>query len=487
MYFLGVDIGTGSVNAVLINEAGEIISTTQKHYSVSEPQPGHREQDADIVKQAAFNVIKEIIGRTDDTSKIRCICFSAAMHSLLAVDKNNQPVSPALLWADTRSIQEAQKVKQNGVASEIYLQCGTPIHPMLPFIKLLWWKKNNLKVFVQAHKFISIKEYIFYELTGKYVIDYSMASATGMFDIHKLIWNEKLLKAAEISDKQLSEPVPTSWHTHELKKNAKQELNLPENISLVIGSTDGCLANIGSYIIPDEDMAITIGTSAAVRLTSRQTLNDEQHSIFNYVLDNKYFISGGASNNGAVLLEWLNKDLYSSGSIPALLREAFTVAPGSEGLIILPYLLGERAPVWDASAKGIVYGLQSHHTQKHFTRATIEGIVMNLYGIAEKLIQHQPKLKRIVASGGFIQSSDWLQLIADIFNLPVHSNSNSDTSAFGAALWGGKSLGFFPDEKITVLAKNETILFPQQKNHEIYMSNYRVFKQLYQTSKNLSE
>ena len=487
IYFLGIDIGTSSVKAVLINEAGKIISTKQEPYPIIEPQPGYREQDAVVVKAATFKVIKKITSESGDPSKIKSICFSAAMHSLLAVDKNNQPLIPALLWADARSNDEAKTLKKNGTASEIYKACGTPVHPMLPLTKLLWLKKNKSELFIKATKFVSIKEYICYELIGQWLVDFSIASATGMFDIHELKWNEKAVQLAGINSHQLSKPVSTSWHINEWKQTIKAELGLPEDIHFVIGSSDGCMANFGSNVILNEDMAISIGTSAAVRITSEQAVMDEQESIFNYVLDDNYFISGGASNNGAILLEWLNKEFFNLDNVTALIDEAFTVVPGCDGLIILPYLLGERAPVWDANAKGMVYGLQFHHTRKHFTRAIIEGIVMNIYLIAQKIIQHQPQIKRIIASGGFVKSPGWLQLIADVFNLPVTYHSLADASSYGAATWGGKSLELLTMSKISTFSNYENVIQPQKKNHDIYMSNFLVFKQLYQAGKNLNQ
>ncbi|MGE5106446.1 MAG: gluconokinase [Sphingobacteriales bacterium] len=484
MYFLGVDIGTSSVKAVLINAAGEIITTTQEHYGINEPEPGYREQDADMVKQATFNVIREIISLTPDSLKIKSICFSAAMHSIMAVDQYGKPLTPLMLWADTRSFDEADDIKYGNDASAIYQRCGTPIHPMLPLTKIKWLKKNEREIFSATYKFISVKEYITYQLIGKYVIDYSIASATGMFDIYELRWNETALWNAGIRQELLSEPVTTTWYTDKWTETTKAELNLPANILLVIGSSDGCMSNVGSGIIPNKDLALTIGTSAAVRITSDKPFPDATESIFNYILSNNLFISGGASNNGGIVLQWL-KDFFKDDKLTEsnIIEKAFTVEPGCEGLIILPYLLGERAPVWDAHAKSIVHGLQLHHRREHFCRAMIEGIVMNLYSIAEKIIHQQPSIKKIIASGGFVQSAEWLQLVSDVFNLPVCAVEAADASAIGAALWGGISLGMLSEKEIYAVVKTSKLFHPKKENHEIYMDNYSIFKELYANNK----
>ncbi len=483
MYFLGVDIGTSSVKAVLIDTAGQPVATAQQHYYIHEPQPGYREQDATLIKEAACRVISDVVGQCNDASLIRSVCFSAAMHSLLAVDSSHKSLTPALLWADTRSIAETTALKESSIASFIYHTCGTPVHPMLPLCKLQWLKKNQPSIFATAFKFISIKEYICFALTGKYIIDHSIASATGLFNIHTLQWEEKALEAAGIHASQLSTPVSTHWHTGEWAPGVLLQLGLPPACAFVIGSSDGCMANNGSGIAADEDLALTIGTSAAVRITTATPVTDKEESLFNYVLSEGQYISGGASNNGAVALDWLSKELFHVNDTETLTAEAFSIAPGSEGLIILPYFMGERAPVWDAAAKSIVYGLQLHHTRDHFARATIEGISMNLYTIAAKLLAQRPQIKRIVASGGFIQSLPWVQLIADIFNLPVHVISTADASALGAACHGAASTGL---ASITPAADKATgtVFHPIEENNLVYRSNYRIFSLLYTSNRN---
>ena len=483
MYFAGIDIGTGSVKAVLINTEGQIIDTAQEHYSMLNSEAGYSEQDADIIKDATFSVIREIINKCGQPQQIQTICFSAAMHSIMAVNEKGEALTPLILWSDSRSIQQAQEIRNNKDASYIYQRCGTPVHPMLPLTKIKWLKENKRDIFNAAYKFISIKEYISFHLLGKYIIDYSIASATGMFDIHELTWNKTALEYAGIHTGLLSEPVPTSASIYEWNEHVRTALQLPDNIVFVAGSSDGCLANVGSRITPLHDLALTIGTSAAVRITSPLPVMDKDESIFNYVLTNDAFISGGASNNGGNVIKWL-KDFLKDDTLTEtqIIENAFTIDAGSDGLIILPYLYGERAPVWDAEAKMILHGMQSHHTREHFCRAMIEGVVMNLYCIAEKIISIRPGINKVIASGGFIQSPQWLQLVADIFNMPVHVMDNSDASALGAALWGGFSTGILREENFA--AQHPVHIYkPEEPNHILYMKNYSIFKELYHKNK----
>ena len=473
MNFLGIDIGTGSVKVCLLNEQGNIIYTAQNFYTTNEPETGYQESDPKKIAQQVFLLLKNI----PSSSNSICICFSSHMHSLMAVDKNNEPLTQLMLWSDTRSINEAEEVIKNGKVKDIYIKSGVPVHPMLPLTKIMWLQKHQPEIFYAAYKFISIKEFIFYHFIKEYVVDYSVAASTGMFDMTKLDWNDDALFLANINKEKLSRIVSSKWSTNKIDISFLNQLNLPTNTTIVIGSSDGCLANIGSNIIPEKEISLTIGTSAAVRITSHKKNIDKDYAVFNYLLDENFFVCGGASNNGGNVIDWIKKK-YDYQNTNEILQDAFSTPPGCEGLIIVPYFLGERAPVWNARAKEIIHTDKDNYPAKYFARATLEGMVMNLFLIAEKIIGNNLSVTKIVAGGGFIQSDEWVQLVADVFNLPVAIYSNADVSALGAAIWGGYCVNYFSlnDEKI-FSAKQEKIFYPNLINHQVYQKNYSTFKE----------
>ncbi len=482
-YIMGVDIGTSSAKAIVMHVDGTILSEAQAHYTIEEPSPGYRVQDAALVLKAILETMEKAYVSIPARDELAGISFSSAMHSLMVVDEQGAPLTPLLLWADTRSVEQALYIKQEAHARELYWNTGVPVHPMTPLCKIMWLRQQQPDVFTRAYKFISIKEYLFYHLTGLYVIDHSLASATGLFNIHTLQWYPLALQLAGISPGQLSQPVPVFQQFRLAAPNPMIKLSIDVSVPLVIGSSDGCLANIGSGVQQQGDVAVTISTSMAVRITSDTPHPDEGQSIFNYCISADKYVCGGGSNNGSLLLHWMAMTLLQNPALAdpeKFMAKALTAPAGCEGLVFLPYLLGERAPVWDANATGVITGFQFHHQQQHLMRSLVEGLTMNAYIIIEKLIHVTGKITAIKASGGFTNSHAWVQMLADTSNLPVTIENKADASAIGAVIVGGYSLGIYDSLQVPHLTQADTITFyPNKELHKVYQKNLRVFRKLY--------
>jgi gluconokinase len=483
-YIIGIDIGTSNTKAVAFGMAGEILANAGVSYGAIQTAPGFHEQDPEIFFNAVMSTLEEVIRKNQD-HKLTGISFSSAMHGLMAVDKKGKPITNIITWADLRSKDQAQKLKASETGSRIYQYTGTPIHPMSPLCKLMWMRENDPVTFASAFKFISVKEYIFFKLFGDYFIDHSIASATGLFNIYTLKWYEEALLVAGIHPGQLSTPVSTTNIFTSIKKKYSDSIGIPANTCFIIGASDGCLANLGTNAVDPGDTAITIGTSGAVRMISEQPQYDERQRIFNYLLTEQKYVSGGAINNGVVLLKWyaenfLDHTFINMEGFDWYMEKACSVTPGCNGLIFLPYVMGERAPVWDADAKGVFFGIHSKHTQAHFMRSIIEGISFALYQVTKSLEETIGPVTNIYASGGFIHSKEWLQILADIFGKEIHVTNASDASALGAAVLGLTALGLLADlsEAKSFITIQDTY-FPDEDQHRIYMANYSVYGSLY--------
>ncbi len=383
-YAIGVDIGTGSTKAVAINDSGEVIAASQFHYSTNNPKPGYSEQDPEAIWNAFVNSIQVIIGKIVAAPAV--ISLSSCMHSLIVIDNNLKAITNLITWADTRSEKIAEEIRRSSGAEKIYKATGTPIHSMSPLCKIIWLKKNAPGIFKNAFKFISIKEYIWHKLFNAWQVDYSIASATGLFNIEKLKWNKASLKLSGITEDQFSQIVPVNFIRKDLISSSSSLLNISDDIPFCIGASDGCLANIGSYAIEPGIAAVTIGTSGAVRITNSSPVFNFRAMTFNYVLDKKTFICGGPLNNGGNVVQWLFKTLLNISEPGVTDYEDFfkaveTVPSGCNGLLFLPYLSGERAPLWDEKACGCFFGIRSHHTNAHFLRAALEGICYALKNV----------------------------------------------------------------------------------------------------------
>jgi gluconokinase len=477
LYFTGIDIGTTSTKAVVFDVSGKVLAQKSIAYEMFHPKPNWSEQNPDEIYEA----VTQCLAFLDKRSLLETLSFSSAMHSIMAVDITGKPLTNLIVWADNRAIKIANDLKNSYLGKEIYAETGTPIHPFSFLCKILWLKEHEPEIFEKAHKFIGIKEYIWHKLFGHYEIDESLASATGMMNIEKLTWDKKALTLVEIGEEKLPKIVPTTFSRKKDIINAgrvKPTMELPVSVSFnfFIGAADGPLANLGTGAMGKSKLAFTMGTSGAVRICVDEYYTDSQMRTFNYLLSENQHVIGGATNNGAVVMQWLKEQiLQTATSTEELIEKAKKTPTGAENLLFLPYILGERAPVWNADAKGVFFGLSINHTQAHLIRAVMEGLILNLYSVGKVLMEKFP-VDEICASGGFAQSAFWLQLVADIFQKKVVILDNVEGSAWGAVLISMKALNIIPEISEQ---KGGKVFYPNLKNAPIYSDLHKKFERLY--------
>jgi gluconokinase len=480
-YIIGIDIGTGSTKAAAINYSGEVITSSQFHYSVLDSAQGYSEQNPEIIWEAFVNCLKEVVNKLQQVPF--AVSFSSCMHSLIVIDKNNKPLTNLITWADVRSKKIAEQLRQSENAETIYRQTGTPIHSMSPLCKIIWLKTNAPEVFSNADKFISIKEFIWYRLFRAYQVDQSVASATGLFNIGKYEWNYNSLQLCGIDTTYLSEIVPTDFIRNDLNATVAGILNIPANTQFCIGASDGCLANLGSFAMEKGTAAITIGTSGAVRVANATPVVNFGAMIFNYVLDTKTFICGGPVNNGGNVFDWMMKKFLENinpvdKDYVQFFNKVANTEAGCKGLIFLPYLYGERAPLWDEKSTGVFFGIKYFHTQSHFLRASIEGVCYALKNILEIIEDSAGKIVQLNVSGGFIDSDTWVQILADITGKKICIIQAEDASSYGAAMLCMKAMNVIENYQ-SLKPTDEVIIEPIAENFAAHKKYYPVFKKLY--------
>jgi gluconokinase len=488
-YVIGLDIGTTSAKAVLFTTTGNVVAESEETYSLYNPSPSWSEQNPYEVEIAARNALNNVLDKSSIHSDlILAIGISSAMHSLICLDEMGEPLSPSIIWADGRSVTQAQKIKES--CPQIYLNTGTPIHPMSPLSKLVWMSENNYRPYLEATHFISIKEFITIKWFGEHKVDYSVASATGLLNLRTRKWDEYALSLAGISESQLSIPVPPTYILHGMTPLALQELSRFKEIPFIIGASDGPLANLGIGAIETGDTAITIGTSGAIRQMTKAPKLDELQELFCYAFTEDLYIMGGPTNNGAIVLQWLKEvfgevetqmaKLQDTDAYDLLTNLAAEANAGSNGLLFLPYINGERAPHWDSNARGTYIGLTNAHQKKHLIRAGLEGVIFSLFNVAESLQRLGGKSNNLYASGGFSRSSLWLQILADIFDQDVEVPKSHQSSAWGAAWMALFSIGEVSSlSDIKNYIPMQKKLHPAPQHKQIYQRMYGVFREMY--------
>lgn len=479
-YFIGIDLGTGSTKAVAIDGAGNTLATAQSYYPTSNPKPGYSEQNPELIWQAFINCVSKIT--TNLSGPPVAVSFSAAMHSIMPVNEQGKPLANAILWSDARSGEIAEAIRESAGSEDLYKRCGTAVYAMSPLCKIIWLQQNQPTLFSQAHKFISIKEYVWFKLFGVFEVDYSMASATGMFDILELKWYYKAYALAGIEISKLSNPVNTTFKRY--LGNTDILPGIDAQTAFVIGASDGCCANLGGNAVSPGIGALTIGTSGAVRVAGKAPVYNYGAMTFNYLLNADTFICGGAVNNGGAAVDWLLKEFLKLNTITdeaykQLFKAIDTVKPGSDSLLFLPYLYAERAPIWDAKASGAFVNICYKHQQQHFLRAALEGICFALNDVLNAVETPEQLINEIVISGGFISSPTWVQMLADITGKKLVMLQSGDSSAVGAIYLAMNALGI--DYKIIADkdAKDRAVIIPNAEAHSVYSKIFPIYKKLY--------
>lgn len=476
-YILGIDIGTGSVKALAVNTAGGVLAVSQHYYPTTSSVPGASEQDPELIWAAFKSGIFELYQKLGPPVAIG---LSSAMHSLIPVNEYGRALRPMMTWADSRSANIAEKIRATEIGKVLYEETGTPVYGMSPLFKLIWLHENDESLFADTYKFISIKEYIWHKLFGEFKVDHSIASATGLFDIIKRDWHGEALKLAQISGNRLSEPVPTNY----AKSGAdltNAELMIFGDAKFVIGASDGCMANLGSRATENGVAAVTIGTSGAVRIASNKPILNFKAMTFNYILDQDTYICGGPVNNGGIALQWLLKNVFGRTNLnESFYHEIFNkvegIEAGSKGLLFLPYLAGERAPIWNAESCGTFFGLRHDHHQADLTRAVLEGICYALNEVLLTVEQPALPITQIHVSGGFVKAEVWMQMLADITGKKVLRVQLEDASALGAVQLTARAMGLQGFENKT---NGGEVMLPDPLRHEIYLKYFSLFKEVF--------
>jgi gluconokinase len=416
---LGVDIGTTSIKAAAFAPDGRELSRAEAAYPLLEPEPDRAEQDPETVVGAVLGAIEGASRGVD----LAGLALSSAMHSLLAVGEDDRPLTPIVTWADNRAAEQAERLRREH--PDLHARTGTPAHPMAPLPKLMWFAEHEPELFARARRWVGVKALVLHRLTGEWAIDHSVASGSGLLALERLDWDEEALPLAGISAEQLPRLVPVT-----------EQLD-----SVVVGAGDGPLANLGVGAVRPGVAACSIGTSGALRLVVERPAIDPAGRLFCYAATPGRWVVGGAISNGGSVLEWAHAALAPELSVEELLALAADVPAGSDGLVMLPYLLSERAPHWSTIPRGAYVGLTQAHRRGHLVRAALEGVCQQLALVLASMRDAGHEVREVRATGGFARSPLWRQMLADALGMPVGFPAGDEGSVFGAALLGMQALG----------------------------------------------
>jgi gluconokinase len=476
---IGIDIGTTSAKAAAFDADGGQTAHQEVAYPLLEPAQGHAVQEPGVVVDAVLEVTRgALAGARAAGLGVAGLSFSSAMHSLVALDGDDRPLTPLVTWADTRAIDQALRLRREH--PELHARTGTPLHPMAPLPKLVWFREREPELFARARRWCGIKELVLLRLCGAFVTDHSVASGTGLMDLATLEYDEEALAIAGVRREQLPALVPTTA-VLDLAPAAARDL-AAAGVPVVAGAGDGPLANLGVGAVRPGVAACSIGTSGALRLMVERPFVDAERRVFCYALTPGRWAVGGAINNGGVVLHWAGEALapdLGEHAEAELVELAAQAPPGSDALLMLPYLLSERAPHWSPLPRGAYVGLTRAHRREHLIRAALEGVCQQLALVLQSLREAGAAVHEVRATGGFARSPLWRQMLCDVLGLPIGFPEGHEGSGFGAALLGMEALGLAGIDRAAELIRIDDVLQPDPDAAATYARMRPTFAALY--------
>jgi xylulokinase len=475
--FVGLDVGTGGARAVAVNDSGEVVAEASSEYPLHNPRPGWTEQDPEDWWEGAKEVLAKVAA---EAGKVGGIGLTGQMHGSVFLDASDQVIRPALLWNDQRTQAQCDRITQAVGEERLISISGNPALTGFQAPKIVWLREEEPENYGRLSRVLLPKDYVRLRLTGEYATDASDAAGTLLLDMQARDWSGEILNALEISNDLMTRVYEGPENTGALRKEVAEELGLPPGIPVAAGGGDNAAAAVGTGIVGPGLVNSSVGTSGVLFAYAGEFNPDPSGRLhaFCHAVPGAYHLMGVTLSAGGSL-SWWRETL--GGDFDELVEAASDVPPGSEGLVFLPYLSGERAPHLDPKARGAFFGLTARHGAKHMTRAVMEGVIFSLRDSLDIMRDLGVPVDDVRATGGGARSELWRQLQADIYATPIRRTIADEGPAFGAALLAGVASGSYADvdEATSVVELREEITEPDTERAKIYEEHYEVYRSLY--------
>jgi xylulokinase len=441
---LAHDLGTTGNKATLFDADGALLDSAFCGYETDYPYPNWAEQDPVSWWRAVCTTSRQLLARTGaDPAAIAAIGFSGQMMGVVPVGPDGQPLRSCIIWADQRAQAQAAEMEERCGGDEVYRRSGHRASPAYTAPKIMWLRDEQSEIYRRAVRFFHPKDYIVYRLTGVSATDFSDASGTLVFDLVGRDWIQPFLDRLSLEREQLPLLHRSTDVVGELTREAAEATGIAAGTPVVIGGGDGSCAGGGAAVIEPGDAYCNIGASAWISIASMQPVIDpaQRTVTFHHIHAERYCPMGTMqAAGGARQWAW---EMLSDGVLD-LDEAALTSPPGANGLIFLPHLMGERSPYWNPLARGAYVGLARSHTKADLARATLEGVVYNLRLILDALRAQVAGIDAMRFIGGGSRSPLWRQILADVFDMPVHTlELQAGATSWGAAVAAGVGVGLF--------------------------------------------
>lgn len=486
-YVMGIDLGTSSVKVILMDPGGRMAGAASRGYEVAIPEKGMAQQRAQVWWEQTRRAIREAMEKAGISgSQVKAVGFSGQMHGLVALDRDRQPLMPAIIWMDQRSSRQQQRILE--AVKELHLEGQLMNRPMpgMLICSLLWVKENQPAVYERMAHVLLPKDYIRLCLGGTPETDLTDGAGSLAFSVRDKKWCEPLLEKLGISRELFPEVVKPYDVTGKVTRQAAEETGLEEGTILVAGGADSAMQLTGNGVTADGALALNIGTASQILAVTSKPVYDKKlrTQMLCHGIPGLWYQQCGSLNGGNTL-KWLRtRILRTDAGFGQLDAEAGRAPAGCGGLTFLPYLAGERAPVENPDARGVFYGLSLEHGQAHMVRSVMEGVVLNLRECLDIFEEAGIRIQvpYLMASGGGARGKTWRQIQADVFQMPVCQTEAEEEACTGAAVMAAVGAGWYDSVEEAVKHMGGTgkdPVYPILENIKIYQEKRMAFRRIY--------
>jgi xylulokinase len=488
-YVLGIDLGTGSLKGILMNKEGKVVAEASSSYEILNPAPGFSEQHPEFWITATEQVLTKLsIDVKDFGTGLEAISFSGQMHSLVALGEDNRPVRPAILWNDVRTTAQCKQI-MDSYGSELLSITKNVALEGFTLPKILWMQQNEPDVWAKVRNVMMPKDYLAFWFTDEIHCEYSDASGTLMFDEDKEEWSAPICEKFNISMDVLPPLVQSMDMVGLVSESIKKRFNITADVKVFAGGADNACAALGAGLVTDDIAQVSIGTSGVFSCFEPAPVNYQgKMQVHNHVMPNSLY-SMGVTLAAGDSLTWFKNAFGRGMSFEEFLSEVYTVAPGSNGLLFTPYIVGERAPHMDSKIRGSFVGIDTTHELKHFARAVMEGITFSLKDCQMLMEAAKGKhFSQIISVGGGAKNPDWMQIQADVFNAEIIRLSVEQGPGAGACMIAAIGAGWFENSvecAKAFVSYKEAKFTPKPENVAKYEAIYAQYKEVYNGTKDI--
>ncbi len=496
-YLLGIDIGTSACKVAVFDRDGVMIDSASAEYPVYYPHAGWAEQDPKDWYQGACTALNRIWEKGKVTPEnIASVGLDGQGWSAIALDKDGEVLCKTPIWMDTRATKACDYLNQKIGADQIFKIAGNGMNPSYTTPKIHWYKESLPEVYEKTEKIIHSNAYIAYRLTGALTEDVCMAYGWHCFNMQKAVWDMDMAREMEIPEKFLPELVNCDEIVGKVSKKAAAESGLLPGTPVAAGGLDAACGTLGVGVIHDGDTQEQGGQAGGMSICLDQYKADPRLIMSFHVVPGKWLLQGGTAGGGGVM-RWFEQEFAGEerllaaergmSSLNQLSAMAEKIPAGSDGLVFLPYMNGERSPIWDPKAKGVFYGLDFGKTKAHMVRACMEGVAFSLKHNLDVAEGVGAPVKVLRAMGGSANSLVWTQLKADITGKTIVVPGSDTATPLGAAILAGVGTGYYKDyeEAVNITVRDKRTHTPNPENTEIYRKQYQMYRQLYEQLKDI--